>query len=207
MGKHAAPRKPLLRSRAAQRTVAISGGTLALCLGAAAPAIATTGLPNPPPLPQPIVDTVQTVSDIAGIPNPVATPTAPKTKHHDHRDATQQQAQPAPVKHTTSSTKTPPAKAEPVTPAWRPATFAVSGLRSEPATRTAAIAERAPAMAHTPTTTTRIVQTAGERVLGGLPGMPPAQDTARVLAIAFAMTVVGGLASGHIKAAQSRTVA
>jgi hypothetical protein len=37
--------------------------------------------------------------------------------------------------------------------------------------------------------------------------MPPAQDTARVLAIALAMTVVGGLASGHIKAAQSRSFA
>jgi hypothetical protein len=205
MGKHAAPRKPLLRSRAAQRTVAISGGTLALCLGAAAPAVATTGLPTPPPLPQPIVDTVQTVSDIAGIPNPIATPTSPKPKHHHNHEAKQQKTQQAPVQHATP-TKAAPVKAKPVTPAWRPTTIMMSGLRPEPATRQVAVANRAPAMAKTPTVT-RIVQTAGERALPGLPGMPPAQDTARVLAIALAMTVVGGLASGHIKAAQSRSFA
>ena len=205
MGKHAAPRKPLLSSRAAQRTVAVSGGTLALCLGAAAPAIATTGLPTPPPLPQPIVDTVQKVSDIAGVPNPVATPTTPKPRHHHNRDGNRQTAQ-QPVAQRTAASKPAAPKPQAVSPAWRPTSFPVSGLRPEPAMRTAAVAGRAPAMASTPTTT-RIVQTAGERVLGGLPGMPPAQDTARVLAVALAMTVVGGLASGHIKAAQARTIA
>ena len=205
MGKHAAPRKPILRSRAAQRTVAVSGGTLALCLGAAAPAIATTGLPNPPPLPQPIVDTVQKVSDIAGVPNPVAAPTTPKAKHHHNRDA-QKQTAPQPVVRQKAPSKPAAPKAAPVTPAYQPTAFAVSGLRAEPTMRAAVVANRAPAMAKPPTTT-RIIQTAGERVLGGLPGMPPAQDTARVLAIALAMTVVGGLASGHIKAAQSRALA
>lgn len=204
MGKHAAPRTPLLRSRAAQRTVAVSAGTFVLCLGAAAPAIATTGLPTPPPLPQPIVDTVQKVSDIAGVTNPIAT-TKPKPHHHragNKTDTTQPKLSLTQPKTGTSGHH----KTAPTTPAYTIPAMAVGGLRAMPTVRTASVDGRAPSMAGQPTVT-RIVQAAGQQALGAIPNMPPTQDTARILAVALAMTVVGGLTSGHIKAAQSRTIA
>jgi hypothetical protein len=202
MGKHAAPRTSPLRGRAAQRAVAVSAGTFVLCLGAAAPAVATSGLPTPPPLPQPIVDTVQKVSDIAGVTNPIAPAKTPKARHHHKRDAKQTAEQPL-VQH---ATKPPAAKAKPATTAYQVPTYPIGGLRAAPATRTAQIADRAPAMASAPTTT-HIIQTAGERMLGQIPGLPPTQDTSRILLVAMAMTIVGALSSGHIKAAQSRALA
>ena len=205
MGKHAAPRKPILRSRAAQRTVAVSAGTFVLCLGAAAPAMATTGLPTPPPLPQPVADTVQKVSDIAGVQNPVAD-TKPKPHHHragGKGDSTKPQL---PLVHHDNTSTTTHRKAAPATPAYTVPTMSVSGLRAMPMTSAAAIDGRAPSMADAPSVT-RIVQAAGQQALGAIPNMPPTQDTARILAVALAMTVVGGLTSGHIKAAQSRTIA
>jgi hypothetical protein len=205
MGKHAAPRTPLLRSRAAQRTVAVSAGTFVLCLGAAAPALATTSLPTPPPLPQPIVDTVQKVSDITGVSNPLAT-AKPKAHHHrsgDKHDTTQPRLSVTdPSKTGTSGHR----KTAAATPAYTIPAMAVGGLRAMPTVRTASIDGRAPSMAGQPTVT-RIVQTAGQQALGAIPNLPPTQDTARILAVALAMTVLGGLTSGHIKAAQSRTIA
>lgn len=206
MGKHAAPRTPLLRSRTAQRAVTVSAGTFVLCMGAAAPAIATTGLPTPPPLPQPIVDTVQTVSDIAGIPNPLAPETPTKTHHH--HAAKQDSSKPTVTapRETTTRTTPPKAAVKPAAPTYVAPALPVGGLRAEPATRTAPLDDRAPTMAKAPTIT-RIVQTAGERALDNIPGVPPTEDTARILAVALAMTIVGGLTSGHIKAAQSRALA
>ena len=206
MGKHAAPRKPILSSRAAQRTVAVSAGTFVLCLGAAAPAMATTALPTPPPLPQPVSDTVQKVSDIAGVPNPLASDAKPKAHHHragGKGDSTDPQL---PLVNNTKTNTGAHRKSAPATPAYVVPTMNISGLRAMPTTGTAAIDGRAPSMADAPTVT-RIVQAAGRQALGAIPNMPPTQDTARILAVALAMTVVGGLTSGHIKAAQSRTIA
>jgi hypothetical protein len=205
MGKHAAPRTPLLRSRAAQRTVAVSAGTFVLCLGAAAPAMATTDLPTPPPLPEPIADTVQKVSDIAGISNPLAPDAKPKPHHH-RAGAKQHSTKPQLSLTAPKTDTTKHRKAAPNTPAYVVPSLPVGGLRAMPAVRTAPIDGRAPSMAGAPKVT-RIVQAAAQPPLGVIPNMPPTQDTSRILAIALAMTVVGGLTSGHIKAAQSRTIA
>lgn len=206
MGKHAAPRTSPLRGRTAQRAAAVSAGTFVLCLGAAAPAIATTGIPTPPPLPQPIVDTVQKVSDITGVPNPVASDPKPKHHHHSSGGKDQTTKPQVPLVHHRSTGKTTEVKGVSATRAYTVPTMPVGGLRPMPATFTAPVAGRAPAMASTPSVT-RIVQAAGQRALGAMPNMPPAQDTARILAIALAMTIVGGLTSGHLKAAQSRILA
>jgi hypothetical protein len=207
MGKHAAPRTPLLRGRTAQRAVAVSAGTLVLCLGAAAPAVATTGLPTPPPLPQPIVDTVQTVTDIVGVPNPIAVSTKPKAHHHRAGAKHETTKAQLPLAHRDTTKNATPPKAEPATPAYSVPTMSVSGLRAMPTTSTARIDGRAPSMADAPPTVTRIMQTAGQQALGAIPTMPPSQDTGRILLVALAMTIVGGLTSGHIKAVQSRSLA
>jgi hypothetical protein len=54
---------------------------------------------------------------------------------------------------------------------------------------------------------TRIAPVAEPRGLGGLPGSPAEQDTIRILLVAAATMMLGGLASGHIKAAQQRMMA
>lgn len=202
MGRHAKPRTSLLRSRTARRAGAVSAGTLVLCLGAAAPAIATTGLPSPPPVPQPVSDAVQQVTTIAGVPDPIAT-TAPKPAHHQKPHSSKPSAglsdpsQPtAPTRHLARPTQT----------AYTPVSYTLGGLRGVATTGTAAMAGRLPSVATTPTVTP-IAPVAGSSPLASLPLGPASQDTARILMVALAVLCLGGLTSGHLKAAQQRLAA
>lgn len=201
MGKHAAPRKPLFSRPAVQRASAVSLGTFVLCLGAAAPAFAATSTPTPPPLPQPISDAVQTVSDIAGVPNPLAAPDkAPKHHRANHHKSTPKA--PATQTHTVTRTSKPATHA--TTPA-APSTFALASWHNPRSTRTAILDVRQPSMAQP--NVTRIAPAAAHRALINLPGTPAQQDTERILLVAAATLLLGGLASGHLKAAQERMIA
>ena len=85
MGKHAAPRP----ERQLRRAGAVSAATVLLCLGAGGTAFASIGpapIPSPgdlppPPVPQPVADAVHQVSNVTGLPDPLAS-TAPKPAHH-----------------------------------------------------------------------------------------------------------------------------
>jgi hypothetical protein len=208
MGKHAAPRKPLLRSQTVQRAAAVSTGTLVLCLGAAAPALAATspspsptvaGVEDPIPVPKPVATVVEQVSDATGLPDPLTTDDGAKPHHHRGPATTKphvtlghaQQTQPTQDRHRKS-----PA-------AYTVSSYPVGGLRSMPGAAMTAVDGRAPNVAST-APTTRIVQSAGSQLLPGLPTMTADQDTARILLVALAMMLLGGLSSGHIKAAQQR---
>ena len=205
MGKHAAPRTSPLRSRTAQRAAAVSAGTFMLCLGAAAPALAAAGPTPTPPIPQPVQDVVQVVSHATGLPNPIADPAKATHKHRHHQGAQTTKPQ-LPVTHQTQTARPVQHHQAVARPTNAPTSFAVPALRSWQTTRTEALTGRAPAMAHTPTVT-RIVQAARENVLPALTSGSASEDTLRILVVALAMTIVGGLASGHIKAAQQRSVA
>lgn len=206
MGKHAKPRVSVMHGRTAQRAAAVSAGTFVLCLGAAAPALASTGSPTPPlpiPLPQPVTDTVQQLSDATGLPNPLAdTTTTTATTHHRHKTAraTSKPTQPASTPPTRTNRPGSSVRHS-AAPVAAPTSFTLGGLRSDPATSIAPVTGRAPAMAHQPVVQ-RIVQEAGSSPLAGIPGEAPHQDTARILLVALATMILGGLTSGHIKAAQ-----
>jgi hypothetical protein len=203
MGKHAAPRKPLLRSQTAQRAAAVSTGTLVLCLGAAAPALAATspgpGIEDPIPVPKPIATVVQQVSDATGLPDPVTSDDGAKPHHHRGPTTSKphvtlsdtQQAQPTRERH------------HKTTGANTPIAYPVGGIRTLPDADMTATDGRAPNVAGT-APTTHIVQSAGSQLLPGLPALTADQDTARILAVAIAMMLLGGLCSGHIKTAQQR---
>lgn len=202
MGKHAAPRTSPFRGRTAQRAAAVSAGTVVLCLGAAAPAIAVTGVPTPPPIPQPVSDTVQQVSDVTGLPNPLAGTSTTKPHHHRQPDTTKPRL---PLGHRTQSTA-PTHHAAPATPAQvTPASYSLAGLRGEPTMQTAAGDGRLPTVA-AQNPVTHIAQAAAQQ-LGSIPMVPPTQDTARILVVALAVMILGGLTSGHLKAAQQRIAA
>jgi len=203
MGKHAAPATPTSHTRAVQRATAVAAGTFVLCLGAAAPAMATTGLPNPPlpiPIPQPIVDTVQTVSDATGLPNPLAPDSVTPKAHHRHA-ATHTTKTGVTLHDTTRTHRSTPTAHTPTgvaLPQAAPVSF--MRLQTAPTYRTAPLAGRIPAMA-SQTPVTRIAPAAGSRPLASLPAVPH-QDTARILLLAVAVMLVGGLTSGHLKAIQ-----
>ena len=204
MGKHAAPRKPLLSRPAAKRATAVSLGTFVLCLGAAAPALATTTTPAPPPLPKPISDAVQQVSKVTGLPNPIAPDSS--TPSHNHRNGTHKSKKPTATTPTTTVSRTSkPATHATVRP-YAPGTFSLTALSTPQGTRTAALSGRQPSMAGSPTVT-RIAPAAEHRALINLPGTPAQQDTERILLVAAATLLLGGLASGHLKAAQERMIA
>jgi hypothetical protein len=204
MGKHAAPRTPLISGRAAKRATAVSLGTFVLCLSAAAPAFATTTTPTPPPVPQPIADVVQQVTDATGLPDPLAPDTT--TKPHHHRTGSHTSKPPAPASHPSTASRPSRPATQAAVPAYAPTAFALATLHHSPATRTAALAGRSPAMAGSPTVT-RIAPVAEPRALDGLPGSPAEQNTERILLVAVATVLLGGLASGHLKAAQGRMLA
>src|SRR3954452_15907236 len=96
MGKHAAPRP----TRQIHRVGTVSAATVVLCLGAGGTALASTGpspVPSldapvagltPPPVPKPVADAVQKVSDVAGIADPLASGTSAQPRHK-HRHARQ----------------------------------------------------------------------------------------------------------------------
>ena len=203
MGKHAAPRKPLFSRPAAQRATAVSLGTFVLCLGAAAPAVATTVTPTPPPIPQPLADAVQQVSDTVGVPNPIAPDSTATPKHE--RVVNHTKKRPAPATQTRTVTRTSkPAKHTPA-PAYTPNLLTLAALHNPAATRTAELAGQAPSMAGP--AVQRIAPTAAHHPLINLPGTPAQQDTERILLVAAATLMLGGLASGHLKAAQRRMIA
>ena len=209
MGKHAAPRKSLLGSRTAQRAAAVSTGTLVLCLGAVAPALAvagpsptpTTSAPGDPiPVPKPVAVVVHQVSDATGLPDPLTTNKTTKPHHHRGGVTTKphvslgrhhDQAQPTVTVHQ----RTPAA--------YTPGAYPIGGLRSMPTTAATALDGRAPAVA-TDQEPTSIAPVAGSQLLPGLPDLTQHQDTARILLVAAAMMLLGGLSSGHIKVAQQR---
>ena len=203
MGKHAAPRKPLFSRPAAQRATAVSLGTFVLCLGAAAPAFAVT-TPTPPPVPKPLSDAVQQVSDTAGVPNPIAPDSTSTPKHH--RSGKHSQKPQAPASHTRTTTPTSKPATHTVVPAYTPSLMTLASLHNPRATRTADLAGQAPSMAGTPTIQ-RIAPTAAHHSLINLPGTPAQQDTERILLVAAATLLLGGLASGHLRAAQRRMIA
>lgn len=204
MGKHAAPRKPLLSRPATQRVTAVSLGTFVLCLGAAAPAFAATSTPAPPPIPKPLSDAVQQISEATGLPNPVAPDATSKPSHHRTGKHTSKAS--TPVTHTGTTTRTSKPATRPVAPAYVPSTFAFATLHNPQGTRMAALDSREPSMADTPHVT-RIAPAAAHHALINLPGSPAQQDTERILLVAAATLLLGGLASGHLRAAQRRMIA
>jgi hypothetical protein len=203
MGKHAAPRKPLFSRPAAQRATAVSLGTFVLCLGAAAPAVATTITPTPPPLPQPLSDAIQQVSDTSGLPNPIASDstTTPKHRHSGKHNKKHQ----APATPTSTVTRTSKPATHTVVPAYGPNPLTLVALHNARETRAANLAGQEPSMAGTPAV--QRIAPAAARSLINLPGTPAQQDTERILLVAAATLLLGGLASGHLKAAQRRMIA
>lgn len=202
MGRHAAPRKPLLSRPAAQRAAAVSLGTFVLCLGAAAPAVATTVTPAPP-LPQPISDAAQAVSDLTGLPNPIAPDSAGTPKHESTRNHTSKPTSPA--THTRTVTRTGKPATHPAVPAYTPSLMTLAALHNPRATRTADFSGQAPSVAGSQPVTR--IAPAASRSLINLPGTPAQQDTERMLLVAAATLLLGGLTSGHLKAAQRRMIA
>jgi len=203
MGKHAAPRKPLFSRPAAQRATAVSLGSFVLCLGAAAPAFAVTATPTPP-LPQPVNDAVEQVSHAAGVPNPLGDDSTNKPKHHRSGHHAAQKPAPSSPTHTATRTGTP--ATHPASPTYTPSMFTLAALHNPRDTRTAEMSGREPSMADNGTVT-RIAPAAAHRALINLPGTPAQQDTERILLVAAATLLLGGLASGHLKAAQRRMIA
>ena len=219
MGKHAMPRKP---SRAG-RTAVVSAGTLLLCLGTAAPALADIG---PVPVPQPVDDAVTQVSDATGLPNPLktvedatgSTTDSPKPAHH----AKHKQHHTKP--HLTTSTLTPETTTNTSTghtprhakrahlpgPAATSAPYTYGGLRGVPMTTTSPLVDsgRAPVTAGAASGDTAVLAAGSSptlvrpsaAMLDGAGG----EDGPRVVLIGLAAMVLGGLSAGHIKIAQDR---
>lgn len=190
MGRHAAPRTPLWagdgRTSTVQRAAAVSTGTLLLCL-TAAPAMASSA---PPPVPKPVNDLVQQVSNATGIPNPLAPPAGVRRHHHttSHR---------APASH-------------PTTVASHSSGSTVAVGAALPAVAAVTVHHRGGA-AHrhrTPIPSAAVTRSdvVPATALAPLPPVPP-QDAARILAVAMATLLLGGLAGGHLKAAQHLLVA
>lgn len=179
MGRHAAPRT----SRSlARRATAVSAGTFVLCMGGVAPALAAT---NPPPIPKPISDAVQQISNETGLPNPLP-PSEGATRHHR-----------APARQTTTPTASTPtaAVAKPVTPS-RPAAVVAARMPAGILTRSTGLPASSPAVA----TATRIQPSS---VMQALPAPLTSDDTQRILLVAIATMILGALAGSHIKAAQT----
>lgn len=212
MGKHAARKTSQTR-----RVAAVTAGTFVLCLGAASPAAAASidptpvtdtsvtdsTLTDPPPIPQPIGDVVREVSDAAGIDDPLD-PTATETTHH-HKAGTGkpkvQVSRPGSDTTDTTSTKASKHRSQPAVTA--PTSYDIPGLRAMTGTQPFMTTGRTPSVANTPTVT-RIAPAAGSRPLLPWPQRPSQEDTGRLLLVAIATIVLGGLASGHIKVAQQR---
>jgi hypothetical protein len=186
--------------RTTQRVAAVSAGAFVVCLSAAAPALATTGVPTPPPVPQPISGAVHTVSDIAGVPDPLADTTTNKPRHHRHGLHTTKPR--VSIGSNTQSSGPSRSTASAPTASYVPASYSLAGLRGVPATRAAALDGRIPTVASRQAVT-RIAPAASSGI-GAIPLMPPTQDTTRILLVAVAVLFLGGLTSGHIKAAQQR---
>jgi hypothetical protein len=181
MGRHAAPRAT--RS-VVRRATAVSTGTLVLCLGGVAPAMAATSVgTNPPPVPKPVSDAVQQVSTMTGLPNPVP-PSEPATRQH--RQPTRHASQP--TSHTSAARLQ---VTHPSTPRVATATMPAMTVL----TRSAALRSSVPAVA----APTRIQPSS---VLQALPAPPLRDDTQRILLVAMATLILGALAGSHINAAQ-----
>ena len=181
MGRHAAPRTS---NSVARRATAVSAGTFMLCLGGVAPALAAT---NPPPLPQPITDAVQQVSQATGLPNPI--PPSEGAPRHHHKSTTNQ---------TPVATKQQPT-AQPVrtiAPPSHPAAVVAIAMPRGILTRAEAVPSSAPAVAAP-------VRIAQPSAMQALPAPLTSNDAPRILLVAVAMMVLGALAGGHIKAAQA----
>jgi hypothetical protein len=179
MGRHAAPRTS---STLARRATAVSAGTFVLCLGGVAPALAGT---TPPPIPKPISDAVQQVSNVTGLPNPLP-PSEGAARHHQK-----------PAHSTSAPTTGTPAGAlsTTVSSSRHPAVVAVEMPSSAFLTRSAALPASSPAVA----SPTRIQPSSA---MQALPAPLPINDAPRILLVAVATMVLGALAGGHIKAAQ-----
>ena len=214
MGKHAQTRQP---SRAA-RAAAVSTGTLLLCLCGAGPAFADIG---PVPVPQPVDDAVTTVTDAAGVDNPLhdsttSTDGGKTTRHSKHRHHSQTKLDTstltAPRTTTTGTSATPRAHRQ--TPAVTPVSYPMGGLRASALTSTSPVIETgrapvtagslpAPGQANAAGATPQLIRPAAASILDGTGG----EDGPRVILIGLAAMVLGGLSAGHIKVAQDRLAA
>ena len=181
MGRHAAPRTT---HPAARRAAAVSAGSFLLCLAGATPALASTA---PPPVPQPVSDVVQQVSNATGLPNPHP-PSEGAARHH-RRPAHHAAPKPSTVSTTTQRQMARPAAHPRVVAVPMP----VTKLETRPIQLSA---NESPAVAaETPTHSSSALQ--------ALPAPFSRDDTPRILLVAIATMILGGLASGHIKAAQT----
>jgi hypothetical protein len=211
MGKHAQPRQP---SRA-RRAAVVSGGTLLLCLGTAAPALADIG---PVPVPQPIDDTVDQLSDATGLPNPIetaddvagdSTDQTTTTKHSKHKHHSTRLSTTTLKAEQTNTTQRHPAKRQQPA-AVTPASYTYGGLRGVPMTTSAPLVEagRAPVTAGAVSGDTAVLAAGSAPTLvkpsADLLDGAGGQEGPRVLLIGLAAMVVGGLSAGHIKVAQDR---
>jgi len=214
MGKHAQTRQPSRVARAA----AVSTGTLLLCLCGAGPAFADIG---PVPVPQPVDDAVTTVTDAAGLDNPLddsttSTDGGKTTRHAKHKHHSQTKLVTSTLtapKTTTTATSAKP-RAHRQTPAVTPVSYPVGGLRASALTTTTPVIEtgRAPVtagsvpaagQADTAAGAPQRIRSAAATILDGTGG----EEGPRVILIGVAAMVLGGLSAGHIKVAQDRLAA
>jgi hypothetical protein len=218
MGKHAQSRQP---SRA-RRAAVVSTGTLLLCLGTAAPAFADLG---PVPVPEPIGDAADQVSEATGLPNPLETADATadeltgtstggtdKNGHHarhKHRDGTKLTTSTLGTTDTTSSDGANARQHRQQASAVTPASYTYGGLRGVPLTTASPLVDagRAPmtagALPQAPDVAadaSPTLITPAANVLTGTGG----EEGPRVLLVGLAAMVLGGLSAGHIKVAQDR---
>lgn len=185
MGRHAAPRRT---SSPVRRATAVSAGTLVLCLGGFAPGVAAAA--DPPPVPKPVSDLVQQVSNTTGTPNPIPPSGGAVREHRAPHRSTSTAASTKPARHVSLS-RTSPTLSPPLT---MPTT---SLLARETALRASSL--HAPVLPAV--TTPAAVQPSS--ALQALPAPAQRDDAPRILLVAIATLILGGLASGHIKAAQA----
>lgn len=213
MGKHAQPRQ----SSRARRAAVVSTGTLLLCLGTAAPALADIG---PVPVPEPVGDAAQQVADETGLPNPLdavddatgTTDPAKPVEHAKHKHHAQ-----ARLGTSTFGTPGTTTSGRPAARHHRhhgaavtPTSFTYGGLRGVAMTTTSPLVDagRAPVTAGA-VSGDSAVQAAGSSPTLVTPAADMLDGTGgeggpRVLLVGLAAMVLGGLSAGHIKVAQDR---
>jgi hypothetical protein len=195
-----------------RRAAAVSTGTLLLCLwgsGTAFAAISPAPLPGTgtvpaivtPPVPSPVDHLVKKLSDAAGIADPLApAPHVAGSSHagrHQHAPLTHRQTPTGTARHATRSAHRAAGPA--------PAGTSVLALSAMPGLRTFGQSTQALPAAVAPVVVASqpISHAANSSTLGGLMSSPNDMETGRMLVLAIATMVLGGLAASHITLARN----
>jgi len=214
-----------------RRVATVSGGALLLCLSFGGTALAATSptsgtdtspistvtgalpLPTPTDSPDPIgtvTQTVNTVTQTAGVPLPSATPTATPSiapapapsggKTGTTRQASVPVSQPARHVSGRSVLGVHAARVAPMSSAAM-SSLQLGGLRGAPAP---AVTDPVVAPAQTAVLAAGQSPVLAPQTKAALPGGNPDERAPRGLFIALATMVIGGLAAGHVKVIQDR---